>query len=267
MPKVDWSTKSLLKAQFAGGTFGKSFAGQSVEQILGSAQFTVKDIGFKGKYVSLFVPAKLMFSIQRTQFVARNDTKLTGAINAQVQQFMKTEALPALRAAVAAKIDELIYNTPAKVIRKNARGAWRQVFPKWRKVRTGNLKFAVMRGITYINGELEIGIDASIAPYYVWVEKGHRVVVPQSIKVTGGGYRRVLRDTGTRVMGRSFMREVMLEAKRVFDADILPVLIMFAKDMWSSVGEWTVTGKIEKHVIKSTDFSTSREGFIRSYAG
>lgn len=110
------------------------------------------------------------------------------------------------------------------------------------KRQSGNLKRAAIEGLRLTGTEISWEIDDNIAPYWLWVDQGHRVFLPDG---EGG-----TREIGVWVRGRKFVHKIEMALKQVSDS-LTAVMNHKYKGVVTAIGQWVLHGK---HMLDKTNY-------------
>lgn len=164
--------------------------------------------------------------------IMRSTTVLSKICNLELENYVES-SLDELRQTITSILKSRVYNKQVMVRRLTDDGYTRsKVRP--RQYRTYNLLRAFTTGISIdsaksSSGELGVsyGINEAMAPYWLWVEKGHEVA---------NKYGR----TGTFVEGRPFVKEVFYAVEKFFDAKLREFYNDDMIKLTKSLGSWVV---------------------------
>lgn len=197
----------------AGARFrGKAgFVSNAVAQaVLGWPAFNYKNkydfkTNYAGKFVQMDFSSIGIDEISGTLDRANFATKAIASFNPNIRLNLFTELewlISSIRDEAAAIVQRRVYETPAETMRFTG-GNLDYSFTVYKgknDKREYFLMEAVQSGIKLIGNSIEIGIDENIAPYWRFVDRGHRVVLPGGVEVNSF------------VQPRPFLEEIKLMA-------------------------------------------------------
>lgn len=197
---------------------------------------------FDGKYVHFYVPESVMLSLKRIEAIPLNQSRIEAAMNTDLKTWM-LQLVGEMQQLAMEIVDKQIYETKPRLRRYKPKKIYKTFNERngnvnfFNKPRTFNLRRAVVQGIRYENGTLIIGINDSLAPYWVYVEHGHKVVIPRYNRRT----RTVVPwEPGTFVEGRPFMNRIRQAIQHFIKERVLPVLNAYLKTTEDILLQWTL---------------------------
>lgn len=159
--------------------------------------------------------------------VQRNRTFITGLLAEELQRLLPM-IRDALRAYAQSIMQDTVYDSEVEVIYYNQPGKPRESnWPEYE--RTGNLMMAVVHGIEVVGTSIQFHIDDNLAPYWLWVERGHRVILP------GGD------EPGIFVVGRPFIDQIYEAINNYLMYELAPLVKSYFASIVQEVGRSVLT--------------------------
>jgi len=174
------------------GVGGRFISNAVAQAVLGWPAFNYKDRNdfkqnYAGNYVNLEFELigmdRIAGAMDRAVFAA----KALAAIKGRARIGMLNELnwiISQIRIEAANIVNERVYGTRADVLRyKESATHYEFTMSDAEAVgRTQNLYEAVQAGIKLEGNSISVGIDEELAPYWKFVERGHRVVLPGGVE-------------------------------------------------------------------------------------
>lgn len=160
---------------------------------------------------------------QSFDLIQKNRVFITNLLMADL-----VKLLPLLQEVIRARaqqiVQSVVYDSEVEVIYYTQSGKprdshWSDYEP------TGHLMMAVVHGIRVEGLTLTVQIDDDLAPYWLWVERGHRVILP------GGD------EPGIFVVGRPFVDKIYREINRFLATEIGPLIHQHYKGVIREIGQ------------------------------
>lgn len=178
----------------------------------------------------------------RMEVVIQRQTFVSGIMQSAVP-LLVTRHVPAMRQIVEGVIRSNVYNTPAQITRYGTFEAGLPTETGEDYNRTYNLLYMFMSGFRHYVRGVKFEIDNSLAPYWLWVEKGHRVVLPDGT------------EPGTFVGERPFVDQYKDRLNAYIDNVIMPEITRYMSVMRDVIGVWTLYGEEYKKYLGAVSVS------------
>lgn len=236
-----------LQGTFA-GTSSAEMANEIIKALrVGTNPHTVitqKDFAYAGRLLSITCDVGIEDLTRHTGKVIQRMQMVTNSkmfIQEKLGSLSKRQIMPYLRdvfRSIAREImEQMIYNdNPVPVIyydvEKGGRTSQDHIFPDYD--RTERLLDAVLEGITVNGLMVDFQVREDIAPYWYWVDRGHRVFLPDG---KGGS-----REVGTWVVGRPFREAIVNAFNQVMRALVLGQTRGQFAGVVERLGQWVMVG-------------------------
>lgn len=203
---------------------------------------SAKHVNYKGVIFNLSVPvstAKGMLmaaqSASRIELVTKQRAFIANEIHVDKDRLLP-HLQSVLQTLVGQIMDETIYDQDeVDVIYYDVDVGGRldreKKFPKYN--RTGALRDAAVEGVRIEGDTIHWSIDESFAPYWLWVDQGHRVFIPDG---QGG-----TTEIGQWIVGRKFTSKIERAIAQIAD-NLTGVLRQRYKGVINSLGAWALHG-------------------------
>lgn len=187
--------------------------------------------------------SKAKGAVRRFGIVMRERTVISNVLSDEIEEWGKRQ-IPEIKAIIAGVIEERVYNKEVELIRYFKRGKPHEPSPnQFRGLdeggRTGNLLRAFTEGVKATSFGISFGVDESFAPYWLWVEKGHRVIMPTPI----GDGTYVMMETGTFVKGRPFVEEIEVKVQEYLNRLLGNFTVQVAARATDAIAQWVANGE------------------------
>lgn len=114
-------------------------------------------------------------------------------------------------------VNSMVYDAEVETVKYAQPGKPKE--SNWPKYdRTFNLRKAVEKGVIGIGHNISFQIDESLAPYWIWVDRGHRVVTKSG-------------ETGVFVVGRPFTDEISAMIREFVETEIIPLIQAYSQSI------------------------------------
>lgn len=204
---------------------GKFVSNAIAQEILGWPKFEgLTELDFKRKTgakgflidgeIVVFGADKFVALLNRKAFAQEKLKSIKPVVDKAIAQLLNTLKEQLVAEAVSI-VDTMVYNTPAEVIRGTLKYITAEQEFGLKEWQRGWLREAVRGGIVIDGNSIVIGIDEKLAPYWFFVEHGHRVVLPGGIV------------TNSFVLGRPFFRAIKMSAEEMLNSAIQSIASEF----------------------------------------
>lgn len=185
----------------------------------------------KGQRITFQVHGDLEGMIPRLNVLIEESYIVGKFLEGEVNLLLNAH-VPKLQEVIAQRIRRNVYKTPVTLIYYLIRGKPREQHEYQPGVyaRTFNLLRAFTEGITVNGTQLNVGINEQLAPYWMWVEKGHRVYFGDE-------------EVGTFVQGRPFKDDVRRDVQEYIQGVLVPDINTLLGNAASQLTSWVANGK------------------------
>lgn len=170
----------------------------------------------------------------RMEAVVAQTHVISGIMQGYVGQLV-TRHIPTMRFIIEDVIRKNVYDTPAQITRYKG-GEGKSTVTGQDYIRTYNLLYAFMSGFQHWTGGVKFVFNESLAPYWLWVEEGHRVVLPDG------------REPGIWIHERNFVEEYKEALNKYIDNVIIPQIYSYMSAVRDIIGTWTLWGEKYKQM-------------------
>jgi len=223
-----------IKGQGFRGASGRFLTHANVEALLSALESRVplKDWGYSGTFFKITIPAAITGPLERLKLLNANSSLIINAMNLDIAPLLRGMQAELKNIAITS-VTKNVYIVKPEIIHYGAYVDWDEGSPTQHFLtteRTDALRLMVAQGVRIdIEGaraELIVDFDERLAPYWIWVEKGHRVVMP-------GGY-----EPGTIVGPRPFVEQLFQDLYNYVSIRMEETITRYGATVVQAVGDW-----------------------------
>ncbi|MFA5714214.1 MAG: hypothetical protein WC998_00555 [Candidatus Paceibacterota bacterium] len=203
-------------------------------------------------------------TIEKAEFLMQHVQELANIAEAEFNRMLPS-ILEEINDIAQRVISERVYMKEPEITRyisrENIKSTINSAF--FDRSRTYNLMQSVVAHLVGAN-KIVVDIDESMCPYWLWVEKGHRVVMPFGVEV------------GTFVGERPFINEVRMEIQKYLSTVVSNNMEMVTVDLLERALSWMVSDQTYSGIktpfrvgagLKSQTSYTKFMGWIQNIRG
>lgn len=165
----------------------------------------------------------------------RTRTAISNVASSYFRRYMQQQ-IPQIKAVIAAVIQDRVYDQDVELIRYKKRGKPSDFRDNSKSKRSYNLLKAFTEGVVVSPTGVSFGVNESLAPYWLWVEKGHRVILPME----NAQGETIMVETGTFVKGRPFVNEIDVAVQEYLNYMMEDFAENVAARIPSAIAHWIV---------------------------
>jgi hypothetical protein len=168
--------------------------------------------------------------VGRMEAVIKQQTFVTGVMNSYVGVLVGRH-IPTMRTIIQQVIEKNVYSTPARITRYGANAKQGEGHTSMDKyIRTYNMLYAFMSGFQHYASGVKFELNSDLAPYWLYVEEGHQVILPDGT------------EPGIFVNPRHFVDEYKDKLNMYIDSVVIPQISTYMNAVRDMLGAWTLWG-------------------------
>lgn len=217
---------------------GKSYRGSSgrflkfanVEAILAALESRVplKDWGYTGTFLKVVIPAQFTGTLERMKLFSQNASLIVNAMNVDIEGLLQKLQYD-IQDVAYTSVTRHVYNVKPEIIRYQSAETVQPNSKFFAKNRTDELRLSAMTAVRFdiAGAKAELVVDLTdLAPHWIWVEKGHRVVFPGGV------------ETGTIVGPRPFVEQLMRDVYAYVSTRMVTVIEEYGALVTQRISDW-----------------------------